>query len=67
MQSKDEQIEELKHLLEMERSVKKSEALLNHDLKMYNGKLELSVKEVCRINEKFLDKIVRLQAIINKM
>tara|TARA_R100001480_G_C4696302_1_gene176898 strand:+ start:226 stop:429 length:204 start_codon:yes stop_codon:yes gene_type:complete len=67
MQTKDDQIEELKHLLEMEKMVKKSEVMRNADLKLYNSKLELSFSEVCKINEKFLDKIVKLQAIINKM
>jgi hypothetical protein len=67
MQTKDDQIEELKHLLEMEKMVKKSEVMRNADLKLYNNKLELSFSEVCKINEKFLDKIVKLQAIINKM
>ena len=57
-------IEELELRLEEEISVKKSEVLMNYDLKCYNKSLEIQIGELVRINESFLDKVVKLRAAI---
>ena len=67
MQNKDERIAELEDRLQMEISVKKGEVLMNADLKEYNKKLEISLKEVSKINERFLERIIKLQSIINQI
>jgi|TARA_R110000744_G_scaffold117154_1_gene219017 hypothetical protein len=67
MQNKDERIAELEDLLKMERSIKTSEIMMNSDLKEYNKKLEISLKEVSKINEGFLKRIIKLQSIINQI
>ena len=67
MQNKDERIAELEDLLKMERSIKNSEIMMNSDLKEYNKKLEISLKEVSKINEGFLKRIIKLQSIINQL
>ena len=67
MQNKDERIAELEDLLKREISIKKSEVLMNSDLKEYNQKLEISFREVSRINERLLEKIIKLQSIINQI
>tara|TARA_R110000824_G_scaffold106538_2_gene251727 strand:- start:644 stop:847 length:204 start_codon:yes stop_codon:yes gene_type:complete len=67
MQNKDERIVELEDLLKKEISIKKSEVLMNSDLKEYNQKLEISFREVSRINERLLEKIIKLQSIINQI
>ena len=67
MQNKDERIAELEDRLQMEISVKKGEVLMNADLKEYNKKLEISLKEVSKINERFLERIIKLQSIINQL
>ena len=54
-------IEDLKLEIEALKSVQKSEVLMNHDLKCYNKKLELQIQELVRINESFLDQIVKLR------
>ena len=55
------EIKELELRLEAEVMVKKSEVLMNYDLKCYNKKLELQIQELVRINESFLDQIVKLR------
>jgi hypothetical protein len=67
MQNKDERIAELEDLLKMERSIKTSEIMMNSDLKEYNKKLEISLKEISKINEGFLKRIIKLQSIINQI
>jgi len=67
MQNKDERIAELEDLLKREISIKKSEVLMNSDLKEYNQKLEISFREVSKINERLLEKIIKLQSIINQI
>jgi hypothetical protein len=34
---------------------------MNYDLKCYNKKLEIQIKEISRINESFLDQLVKLR------
>tara|TARA_R100001086_G_C11800435_1_gene248684 strand:+ start:454 stop:657 length:204 start_codon:yes stop_codon:yes gene_type:complete len=67
MQNKDERIAELEDLLKMEAAIKNSEIMMNADLKEYNKKLEISLEEVSKINERFLKKIIKLQSIINQL
>ena len=55
------EIKELELRLEAEVMFKKSEVLMNYDLKCYNKKLELQIQELVRINESFLDQIVKLR------
>jgi hypothetical protein len=43
------------------KSVQKSEVLMNYDLKCYNKKLEIQIQELVKINESFLDQIVKLR------
>tara|TARA_R110000796_G_scaffold146209_3_gene262896 strand:+ start:624 stop:863 length:240 start_codon:yes stop_codon:yes gene_type:complete len=54
-------IQDLKDQLEQEQAVKKSEVSMNYDLKCYNKKLEIQIKEISRINESFLDQLVKLR------
>lgn len=54
-------IEDLKLEIDAVKSVQKSEVLMNYDLKCYNKKLELQIQELVKINESFLDQIVKLR------
>ena len=53
--------EELKLKLEEEIMVKKSEVLMNRDLKIHNEKLNLIIENLVEINEKFSLKIAKLR------
>jgi hypothetical protein len=55
----------LEQQLEEEMAVKKSEVLMNKDLKDYNKKLEIQIGELVSINEKFLNRIIKLESIID--
>jgi len=54
-------IDDLNLQVEAQKSVQKSEVLMNYDLKCYNKKLEIQIQELVRINESFLDQIVKLR------
>jgi hypothetical protein len=60
-EDKDKIIQELKEQLQMEKSVKNSEVLMNADLKEYNEKLQLTIDTLLKINEDFLIKIAKLK------
>lgn len=64
---KDDIIKDLEEKLEMERSVKKSEVMMNADLKSQITKLELSLSVLSKLNGQFLDKIVHYKNIIKKL
>ena len=51
----------LKQQLDEEIMVKRSEVLMNYDLKCYNKKLEIQINELVRINEDFLDKLAKIR------
>jgi len=55
----------LEQQLEEEMAVKKSEVLMNKDLKDYNKKLEIQIGELVSVNEKFLNRIIKLESIID--
>jgi phosphotransferase system IIA component len=63
----EEELADIKLRLEEERAVKKSEVLMNYDLKCYNKKLEVQINELVRINENFLDKLVKLRLLVESL
>jgi len=65
-EDKDKIIQELKEQLQMEKSVKNSEVLMNADLKEYNEKLQLTIDTLLKINEDFLIKIAKLKFELKK-
>jgi hypothetical protein len=65
-EDKDKIIQELKEQLQMEKSVKDSEVLMNVDLKEYNEKLQLTIDTLLKINEDFLIKIAKLKFELKK-
>jgi hypothetical protein len=65
-EDKDKIIQELKEQLQMEKSVKDSEVLMNADLKEYNEKLQLTIDTLLKINEDFLIKIAKLKFELKK-
>ena len=56
-----EKIKELEEQLHMEQMVKKSEAMLNTELKEQIEKLYLQVESILKINEEYAKKIVDLR------
>jgi hypothetical protein len=65
-EDKDKIIQELKEQLQMEKSVKDSEVLMNANLKEYNEKLQLTIDTLLKINEDFLLKIANLKFELKK-
>ena len=61
------EIAELKELLEMEKQVKKSEVVLNAELKQYNLKLQLAIETQSKIISEYADKIAQLKSHIEKL
>ena len=59
-----EKIKELEESLSMEIMVKKSEVMLNKELKERIEKQELHLETLLKINEDYSDKIARLRKII---
>ena len=64
---KDDIIKDLEEKLKMERSVKKSEVMMNADLKSQITKLELSLGVLSKLNGEFLDKLTYYKNIIKKL
>jgi hypothetical protein len=64
---KDDIIKDLEEKLEMERLVKKSEVMMNADLKSQITKLELSLGVLSNLNSEFLDKLTHYKNIIKKL
>ena len=64
---KDDIIKDLEEKVEMEKSVKQSEVMMNADLKSQITKLELSLGVLSKLNGQFLDKIVHYKNIIKKL
>jgi hypothetical protein len=64
---KDDIIKDLEEKLEMERSVKKSEVMMNADLRSQITKLELSLGVLSKLNGEFLDKLTYYKNIIKKL
>lgn len=67
MDEKDKQIEELKIKLNNCELIKKSEVLMNQQLKEKNKLLELHQETLLKINEEFSEKIAKLRIIIEKL
>lgn len=63
----EQKVIDLNFELEQERAVKKSEVLMNYDLKCYNKKLEIQINELVKINESFLDELVKLKLQISSI
>ena len=63
----EQKVVDLNFELEQERAVKKSEVLMNYDLKCYNKKLEIQINELVKINESFLDELVKLKLQISSI
>ena len=64
---KDDIIKDLEEKVEMEKSVKQSEVMMNADLKSQITKLEQSLSVLSKLNGQFLDKIVHYKNIIKKL
>lgn len=67
MDEKDKQIEELKIKLNNCDLIRKSEVLMNQQLKEKNKLLELHQETLLKINEEFSEKIAKLRIIIEKL
>ena len=67
MDEKDKRIEELKSKLASEELLKKSEILMNAQLKERIKLLELHQETLLKINEEFSEKIAKLRIIIEKL
>ena len=65
-QQLEKEIEDLNHLLDMERQVKKSEAIINFNLKERIEKLEITIETLQRLNEDFLNKIAYYKNFIRR-
>ena len=63
----EKEIAELKELLDMEKQVKKSEVVLNAELKQYNLKLQLAIETQSKIINEYADKIAQLKSHIEKL
>jgi len=63
----EKEITKLKELLDMETQVKKSEVLLNGELKQYNLKLQLAIETQSKIISEYADKITQLKKHIEKL
>ena len=63
----EKEIAELKELLDMEKQVKKSEVVLNGELKQYNLKLQLAIETQSKIISEYADKIAQLKSHIEKL
>lgn len=64
---KDKIIEELKQKIVEEQMVKKSEAILNHELQERIEKLNLQIETLLKINESFQNKITKLRTLLKKI
>ena len=62
-----EKVKELEEQLHMEQMVKKSEVMLNTELKEQVEKLYLQVESILKINEEYAKKIVDLRIKIKKL
>ena len=67
MDEKDKQIEELKSKFASEELLKKSEILMNAQLKERIKLLELHQETLLKINHEFSEKIAKLRIIIEKL
>ena len=63
----EKEITKLKELIDMETQVKKSEVLLNGELKQYNLKLQLAIETQSKIINEYADKIAQLKSHIEKL
>jgi len=63
----EKEIAELKELLDMEKQVKKSEVVLNGELKQYNLKLQLAIETQSKIISEYADKIAQLKRHVEKL
>ena len=63
----EKEITKLKELLDMEKQVKKSEVVLNGELKQYNLKLQLAIETQSKIISEYADKIAQLKRHIEKL
>lgn len=67
MDEKDKRIEELKSKFASEELLKKSEVLMNAQLKERIKLLELHQETLLKINQEFSEKIAKLRIIIEKL
>jgi len=67
MNEKDQKIIELEEQLNLEIAVKKSEVLLNKELKERIEKLELHIETLIEINENYSNIIGRLRARLKEL
>ena len=63
----EKEIAQLKESLHMETAVKKSDVLLNGELKQYNLKLQLAIETQSKIINEYADKIAQLKSHIEKL
>ena len=63
----EREIEYLKEKIEMEKTVKESEVILNKELKEHNKKLELYIETQSEIIKTYAGKIAKLEICIKKL
>ena len=61
------EIEDLKEKIQMEKTVKESEVILNKEFKEHNKKLELYIETQSEIIQKYAAKIAKLEMYIQKL
>jgi len=64
---KDLEIKQLREEIITLKNLRGSELLMNLDLKEYNKKLEIQIDKLIEINQEFLNRIVKLNTIINNI
>jgi hypothetical protein len=64
---KDLEIKQLQEEIITLKNLRSSELLMNLDLKEYNKKLEIQIDKLIEINQEFLNRIVKLNTIINNI
>jgi hypothetical protein len=63
----EKEIEDLKEKIQMEKTVKESEVILNKEFKEHNKKLELYIETQSEIIQKYAAKIAKLEMYIQKL
>ena len=57
----ENEVKELNEKLNLEQSLKKSELLMNGDLKKSNERKELIIQHLAELNDQLIEKVIRLK------
>lgn len=63
----ENELEELKDKLSLEQSLKKSEILMNDDLKKSNERKELIIQHLAELNDQLIEKVIVLKLRLKKI